>query len=337
MLKILLRISAVLLIICSLVLAWLAMDVRYFLSTPLEFGSEGVRYIIKPNDSVHSIAKSLKARGILSKPYYLIGLAKWKRVTGKIKVGEYQIPPMIKPEVLLDLLVSGDVIQHSLTLIEGWTFDEVMNEINDNPNLTHTLNDYSVEEIMDHLGLAGLHPEGRFYPDTYHFTQGMTDLEFLKRCYRQMERILNKEWQARAKDIPLKTPYDALILASIIERETNVDAERDQVSGVFTRRLQRNMRLQTDPTIIYGLGKEFDGNIRRKDLRRDTPYNTYIHKGLTPTPIAMPSVKSIHAALHPDNGKSIYFVAKGDGTHYFSETLQEHNDAVRKYQLGGKR
>ena len=238
--KTLFRISSVLLLIGGLVLAGFALDVRHFLVTPLEFGG-GVRYIIKPNDSVHSIANSLKVRGILSKPYYLIGLAKWKRVAGKIKVGEYQIPAMITPEELLDLLVSGDVIQHSLTLIEGWTFDEVMQAVNDNQNLTHTLNDYSVAEIMDRLGLAGQHPEGRFYPDTYHFTHGATDLEYLKRSYRQMESILAEEWAQRAKDTPLKSAYDALILASIIERETNVDAERAQVSGVFIRRLQRDI------------------------------------------------------------------------------------------------
>ncbi|PCH60124.1 MAG: aminodeoxychorismate lyase [Gammaproteobacteria bacterium] len=337
MIKTAFRIGTVLLLLGCVALAGLAIDVRHFLSTSFEFGGDGVRYVIKPKDTVHSIANSLKSRSILSKPYYLIGLAKWKRVTGKIKVGEYKMPARITPEEFLDLLVSGDVIQHSLTLIEGWTFDEVLQAVNDNQNLTHTLNDYTVAEVMDRLGLAGEHPEGRFYPDTYHFTHGTTDLEFLKRCYRQMQTILAKEWANRAKDLPLKTAYEALILASIIERETNVDAERAQVSGVFTRRLQRNMRLQTDPTVIYGLGKAFDGNIRRKDLRQDTPYNTYVHKGLPPTPIAMPGVKSIHAALHPDSGKSIYFVAKGNGAHYFSETLQEHNEAVRKYQLGGKR
>lgn len=336
MLKIIRRIGGVLIIVCSLAAGWFIMDVRHFLSTPFDFGGDGVRYVIKPNDSVHNIAKSLQVRGILRQPYYLIGLAKWKRIAGKIKVGEYQIPARIKPEELLDLFVSGDVIQHSLTLIEGWTFDQVIMAVNDNQHLTHTLNDYSTEEIMDRLGLAGQHPEGRFYPDTYHFTQGMTDIDFLKRCYKKMESVLTSEWQNRARDLPLKTPYEALILASIVERETSVDAERAQVAGVFSRRLQRNMLLQTDPTVIYGLGRNFDGNIRRKDLRQDTPYNTYVHKGLPPTPIAMPGIKSIHAALHPDNGKSIYFVAKGDGTHYFSSTLQDHNAAVRKYQLGGK-
>jgi len=337
MLKILYRATIFLLVIFSFVGLWVLNDVRNFITTPFFFGENGVRYIIKPNDTVHSIAKSLKARDILEQPYYLIGLAKWKRVAGKIKVGEYKIPAEIKPDELLELFVSGDVIQHSLTIIEGWTFAELMNEVNDNPHLTHTLNDFSVEEIMDRLGLAGKHPEGRFYPDTYHFIQGTTDLEFLKRCYQQMQTLLEKEWEGRKKSTPLKSSYQALILASIIERETNVDKERAQVAGVFIRRLNRKMRLQTDPTVIYGLGKEFDGNIRRKDLRRDTPYNTYVHKGLPPTPIAMPSVRSIHAALHPDEGKSIYFVAKGDGTHYFSDTLQEHNEAVRKYQLGGKR
>jgi UPF0755 protein len=186
---------------------------------------------------------------------------------------------------------------------------------------------------MERLGLAERHPEGLFYPDTYHFSRGTTDLEFLQRTFRAMERRLMTEWENRAADLPLETPYEALILASIIERETAVPGERTEIAGVFTRRLRRGMPLQTDPTVIYGLGERFDGNLRRRDLLAETPYNTYRIKGLPPTPIALPHGDSIHAALHPAEGDSIFFVSRGDGSHQFSATLAEHNEAVRKYQL----
>lgn len=337
MVNILFRILGALVLLASLSAGWLIWDVRGFLQTPLEFGGEGARFIIAPGDNVRDIANSLKKRDILRHPYYLIGLARWKGVENKIKVGEYLIPARIKPEQLLDLFVSGDVIQHSITFIEGWTFEKLMQEVNDNEHLTHTVNEYTAEEIMERIGSPGQHPEGRFYPDTYYFTHGTTDIELLKRCYQRMESKLQQVWESRSKATPLKSPYEALILASIVERETGIDAERPRVAGVFSRRLQKDMRLQTDPTVIYGLGREFDGNIRRQDLRRDTPYNTYVHKGLPPTPIAMPGVQSLHAAVNPDEGSAIYFVAKGDGSHHFSSTLEEHNNAVRKYQLGGKR
>jgi UPF0755 protein len=189
------------------------------------------------------------------------------------------------------------------------------------------------EQIMPRLGLAGIHPEGRFYPDTYHFPKGTTDAEFLLRAYHRMEDFLQQAWQRREQNLPFKSPYEALILASIVEKETAIPSERGKIAGVFVRRLQRGMRLQTDPTVIYGMGDAFDGDIRRRDLSADTPYNTYVHAGLTPTPIALPSGESIEAALHPQAGDALYFVATGDGGHHFSATLEAHNEAVRKYQL----
>ena len=195
----------------------------------------------------------------------------------------------------------------------------------------------SNEEVMTELGLEGQHPEGLFYPDTYQFPRGTSDRQFLKRSYQLMQKHLKIAWANRAKNLPLKSPYEALILASIIEKETGAGHERPLISAVFIHRLNLNMRLQTDPTIIYGMGESFDGNIRRKDLRADTPYNTYLRKGLTPTPIALPGLASIEAALHPADSKALYFVAKGDGTHYFSKTLKEHNNAVIKYQLNGRK
>jgi UPF0755 protein len=183
------------------------------------------------------------------------------------------------------------------------------------------------------LGLDGQHPEGLFFPDTYRFPKGTSDIDFLKRSYQVMQKHLEREWNQRAPDLPLKSSYEALILASIIEKETGAGFERPLIAGVFIERLKRNMRLQTDPTIIYGLGDDYDGDIRFRDLRKDTPYNTYLHSGLTPTPIALPGLESIHAALHPADTNALYFVSRGDGTHKFSATLKEHNAAVKRYQL----
>jgi UPF0755 protein len=202
-----------------------------------------------------------------------------------------------------------------------------------NEALQQTLSGVDSEELMTLLGLPGEHPEGKFFPDTYQFTRGMTDLEFLRRAQRKMDQELAAAWAKKADDVPLKDPYEALILASIVEKETGQADERPQIAGVFARRLEKGMKLQTDPTVIYGMGEKFDGNIRLKDLREDTPYNTYVHTGLPPTPICMPGRDALHAAVDPAPGKAIYFVAKGDGTHAFSTTLTEHNAAVRKYQL----
>ncbi|MEJ2093844.1 MAG: endolytic transglycosylase MltG, partial [Gammaproteobacteria bacterium] len=215
-----------------------------------------------------------------------------------------------------------------------WTFREVMSAVKDHPALNITLDDNINEFIMSVLGSPAFSPEGQFFPDTYHFPYGTTDIEFLRRSHRQLQSVLLDEWEKRSENLPYQQAYDALIMASLIEKETGIPEERDRIAGVFVRRLARGMRLQTDPTVIYAMGKNFDGNIRRKDLDIDSPYNTYRNPGLPPTPIALAGREAIHAALHPSDGKDLYFVATGDGGHYFSETLEEHNKAVRKYQLG---
>ena len=213
----------------------------------------------------------------------------------------------------------------------------MMQELHHHPVIRHTLEGKSNTEIMTALGYPDQHPEGLFFPDTYAFPKGTSDIEFLQRAYKMMQTQLQKEWDNRAPDLPITSSYEALILASIIEKETGAAHERPLIASVFTQRLRKKMRLQTDPTVIYGLGESFDGNIRYRDLKKDTPYNTYLRRGLTPTPIALPGLDAIRAAVHPADSEALYFVSKGDGTHYFSNTLEEHNKAVSKYQLKGKK
>jgi UPF0755 protein len=309
------------------------MEYDSFKENPLTLPPDGIVYNLHPGSSVTSLAADLAARGIVEKPMLLRLLARLTQQAGRLKAGEYKIPSGTTPVRLLEILTSGKVIQHALTLVEGWTFQQMMAAVEAHEALQHTLAGLSDPEIMQRLGYADQHPEGRFYPETYHFPRGETDLAFLKRAYRNMQQVLDDEWAQRAKDLPLETPDQALILASIVERETGLPEERARIAGVFIRRLQKDMLLQTDPTVIYGMGESYDGNIRRRDLETDTPYNTYLRKGLTPTPIAMPSRAAIRAVLHPQAGDELYFVATGNGGHHFSSTLSEHNRAVRKYQL----
>ncbi|MFI0460189.1 MAG: endolytic transglycosylase MltG [Candidatus Thiodiazotropha endolucinida] len=327
------RLLGILIFIASILMAWGWMEYDGFLNKSLNLPEEGVNYILHPGMTVRSLAEDLQQRGMLEKPMLLRFIARWQGQASKLKAGEYYLPTGTTPPKLLEILSSSQVVQYALTIIEGWTFDQLMAAIRRDPVLEHSLKEVTNDQVMQHLGLDDLHPEGRFYPDTYHFPRGTTDAAFLKRAYKRMESVLEQAWQQRKKQLPLKSPYEALILASIIERETGIPEERGKIAGVFTRRLKRGMLLQTDPTVIYGMGESYNGNIRKRDLTRDTPYNTYLHKGLTPTPIAMPSGAAIRAALNPEEGNSLYFVATGDGGHYFSSTLEEHNKAVRKYQL----
>jgi len=322
-------------ILASFAGGWLLLDYRAFLRTPLDVGDEGAILEVAPGTSLRTLARDMAERGWLEHPIYLAVLARWRGDAHQIQAGEYRVESGTTPAQLLDQLVQGRVHLHSLTVVEGWTFQQLREAVAAEPALRHTLTDASDEEVMEAIGHPGVHPEGRFYPDTYHFPRGTTDREFLRRAYATMQRRLEQEWAGRSEGLPVETPYEALILASIIEKETAVDAERRRIAGVFVRRLQRGMRLQTDPTVIYGMGERYDGNIRRRDLRADTPYNTYTRSGLPPTPIALPGGASIHAALHPEPGEALYFVSRGDGTHVFSATLEEHNRAVAKYQLGG--
>jgi UPF0755 protein len=314
-----------------------AFHFKLFLDSPLATGDAPSLLVVKPGNTIRTVARELKGRGWLKQPTYLVALAKFTNQDQKIHAGEFEVPPNIRPRELLDLLVSGKVVQHSLTVIEGWTFHQMMEAIRANPVLEQTLSGFDDAAIMARIGHPDEHPEGRFYPDTYAFPRGTTDVQFLQRAYRMMAERLAAEWEGRAEGLPLETPYEALILASIVERESAVPDERPMIAGVFIARLKKGMRLQTDPTVIYGMGEDFHGDIRWADLRRDTPYNTYTRRGLPPTPIALPSGDSLHATLHPAETDALYFVAKGDGSHHFSATLEEHNAAVSKYQLGGRR
>lgn len=305
-----------------------------FLATGLHLPDGDLYFTVGTGTSLNQLAYDLDRKGIIEHPRFLILLGRELGVARRLQAGEYTLRAGMTPRTLLELMVQGKVIQHQLTLIEGQTFREMLPRIQTHPEITVTLGSLTDAEIMTRLGYPGVHPEGRFLPDTYRFPRGTTDLQFLARAYQAMSQLLAAEWEERAEGLPLATRDEALVLASIIEKETGVAFERPEIAGVFIRRLQKNMRLQTDPTVIYGLGEAFDGNLRLRDLRTDTPYNTYTRHGLPPTPIAMPGADAIRAALHPAPGSSLYFVAQGDGSHYFSSTLQEHNRAVDKFQKG---
>ncbi|NLJ11768.1 MAG: endolytic transglycosylase MltG [Gammaproteobacteria bacterium] len=264
----------------------------------------------------------------------------WLRLTWRLQgyvqplhTGEYQLEPGMTVAQLLEKWRTGDILQHRVTLVEGWNFQQVRAALARQEKLEQTLGEASNSDIMRELGQANVHPEGRFFPDTYNFVRGQSDLDILRQANQRLQQVLAEEWAERADDLPYKTPDEALIMASIIEKETGVAHEREEISGVFNRRLKIGMLLQTDPTVIYGMGDNYTGKITRADLRRPTPYNTYVIAGLPPTPIAMVGREAIYAALHPKAGKSLYFVARGDGSHVFSNTLAEHNKAVREYQI----
>ncbi len=308
-------------------------DYRAFLDTPLGVPVGGLVLELKPGMGVADLARELRRQpGLLRSALYLQAYARLNRLALRLKVGEYAIAPGVTPRGLLEQIVAGRVIQYSLTVVEGWTFRQLRWALAEHPKLRQTLREASDAEIMARLGRPGEHPEGRFFPDTYHFPAGATDEMFLRRALAAMDHQLDEAWRRRSPDSPLTDPYQALILASIVEKETALPAERPEVAGVFARRLRRGMLLQTDPTVIYGLGDAFDGNLRRADLTRDTPYNTYTQKGLPPTPIALPGAGALAAAVNPASGDALYFVASGEGGHVFSRTLDEHNRAVRQYQ-----
>ena len=316
-----------------LVITTVGLDAFLFLTSPMRL-TDTVIYEMKPGSSVNRLSKELAQQGLIERPIYL---SLWARINGqatKIKVGEYRITPGMTPLNMLDMMVLGKVIQYSLTLVEGWTFWQMMDQINQSEFLVHQLNGLSDEEIMKHIGHEGEHPEGQFYPDTYHFPKGMNDIHFLQRAYDAMQQKLEEKWQQRDVGLPFNNSYEALILASIVEKESALASERRLIAGVFINRLKKGMRLQTDPTVIYGLGKNFDGDIKFRDLRNDTPYNTYTRKGLPPTPIAMPGLGAIEAVMHPENTSYLYFVAHSDksGSHIFSSSLDEHEAAVTKHQ-----
>jgi UPF0755 protein len=298
---------------------------------PVLSGSDS--FVVQPGTGVNQIASALVSEQILEEPYTFTLWAHIKEYTTRLHAGEYFVPADITVAELLNLFVSGKVIQRSVTLIEGWTFLQFRDALRNAAKLRFETEHMTGEQIMTRLGVSGEEPEGRFFPDTYLYTADMSDLDVLARAHRTMESVLDEEWSNRDPAIRIKDKDQALVLASIIEKETGRPEERRPISAVFHNRLKKGMRLQTDPTVIYGLGDSFDGNLTRAHLQSDTPYNTYTRAGLPPTPIAMPGRASIHAALNPEPSEALYFVSRGDGSHEFSNTLEEHNGAVRKYQL----
>jgi UPF0755 protein len=306
-----------------------------WLDSPLAIREEPLVVEIPRGQPLATTASELAARGALEHPRWFSAYASYTGADARMRAGEYAVVPGTTPRELLRQFESGAVVQHSVTIIEGWTFRELRRALEAEPLLANTLRGRDDAAVMETLGEPGAHPEGRFFPDTYLFGKGATDVEILRQARERMRRELEDAWNARAENLPLATAYEALILASIVEKESALALERPRIAGVFTTRLRRGMRLQTDPTVIYGIGPTFDGNLRRADLERDGPYNSYTRSGLPPTPISLPGAASIEAAVRPDERGELYFVATGepDGSHEFTRTLAEHEAAVRRYLL----
>ena len=308
-------------------------DYTRFGATPLNVARQGDSIDISRGSSFKGIVGELRQRGFSkANRWYWRLLAEQMRVAGKLHAGEYAIEPGLTPRQLLANMAAGKVLQRNFTIVDGWTFAELRQALTRAEKLNHDSAGLDNATIMQKIGAGGEAPEGRFLPETYAYVKGDSDLDILRRAHAAMVKTLAELWAGRAKDLPLATPYDALILASIVEKETGLPAERAQIAGVFVRRLQDHMLLQTDPSVIYGMGARYAGNIRKSDLTTDTPYNTYTRPGLPPTPIALPGKPAIEAALHPAAGDALYFVARGDGGHVFSSSLEEHNRNVDCYQ-----
>ena len=304
-----------------------------------EVASDIESFEIKKGSNIRQVAKKLESENIFKPALAFVALAKLSKQDTKIKAGEFALKKGMTPADVLQHFIKGATIQYQTKIIEGNTFKEIVKTIKADPNLVQTLSDADYQNIMNLMktkeGDKYSNPEGWFFPDTYSYPRHTTDLQFLQRSHQAMIKLLNKEWSQREEHSGIKTPYDALILASIVEKETGKSHERPLIAKVFLNRLAKGMMLQTDPTIIYGMGEQFKGNIRKKDLKSDNPYNTYTRTGLTPTPITTPSAEDIKAVFHPAQSDALYFVARGDGTSHFSKTYSEHKKAVIRYQLKG--
>ena len=326
-----------LLIVLLLLAAAVAAGAAWWLNQPLPLSAESVELSIELGTSPRDIAQAWVQAGVQAPPLLLYQWFRWSGQSRKIRAGSYEINAGTTPIKLLDKMVRGDETLSTVRLIEGWTFRQFRAELAKADALKPTTAALSDEEVMAALGAPGVAPEGRFHPDTYAYSKGSSDLAVLKRAHHAMQKRIDTVWLERAADTPLRSADDALVLASIVEKETGAPADRGRVAGVFVNRLRIGMPLQTDPTVIYGLGAAFNGNLRKRDLLADTPFNTYTRSGLPPTPIAMPGNAALLAAVRPDATKALYFVARGDGSSEFSETLADHNRAVTLYQRGGQR
>jgi UPF0755 protein len=308
-------------------------QVNRFMASPLSVPEDGIEFEIPPGSSFASVSNNLVSEKLISDDRWLRLYVRWHGKGGAIHAGDYLIEPGASPRSLLDQFTNGAVRLYAFTLVEGWNFREVLQALHANEAVKATMSDEDWPALLESLGATVIHPEGLFLPETYRFPRGTTDRDLLKQAYTLMQKVLAEEWDGRNKESPLQSPYETLILASIVEKETARVDERPKIAGVFARRLVKRMRLQTDPTVIYGIGPAFDGNLTRKHLKTDTPYNTYTRHGLPPTPIAMPGRAAINAALNPEDGTELFFVATGlaDGSHKFSTTKAEHDAAVADY------
>ncbi|HET9402956.1 MAG TPA: endolytic transglycosylase MltG [Burkholderiales bacterium] len=309
----------------------------YYATNPLEIETLPLQFSLKAGSGLRSSAQQMARAGVLKHPERFVAMARLLGEASHIKPGIYEIDQPLTPYELLRKITEGDLTQHAITFVEGWTFRQMRRALDEHPHVRHDSSGLEDVEILRRLKAQEASPEGLFFPDTYHFNSGSSDLLVLRRAYRLMRSHLDAQWANRTPGLPLATPYEALILASIVEKETGKPVDRPLVAAVFVNRLRKGMLLQADPTVIYGMGQNFDGNIRKRDLTTDTPYNTYTRTGLPPTPIAMPGLASLIATLHPPASDVIYFVSKGDGTSHFSRTLGEHERAVTKYQRSGRR
>ena len=308
-----------------------------FIERPLPMRDDRVQIVVPQGASARTIGESLRAAGVDLQVDLFVAAARFGEATKRLRAGRYEFTRGMRLADVIDRLRRGETLMERLTIVEGWTFRDMRAALAAHPFLRADSRSMDDRQLLSALGIDAAHPEGLFAPDTYVFDAGSSDLDILRQAHRTQQARLARAWEERTENLPLKSPYEALILASIIEKETGQSAERARIGGVFVNRLRLGMLLQTDPTVIYGMGERFDGNLRKRDLTTDTPYNTYVRAGLPPTPIALPGQASIEAALKPEPTRALYFVARGDGTSQFSETLAEHNRAVAKYQLGGKR
>jgi len=319
----------------TLVLAAVAVSgwVAYFAWTPLDVPASARRFAVEQGATLRGVGRELVNDGILYETTTFVLLGRFLGKAGAVKVGIYDLPERITPVALIEKLARGEVLQSEITFIEGWTFAQMRAALDAHPGVRHDTAGLSDEEVLRRVKAPELHPEGLFFPDTYRFNTGASDLQVLSRAYQTMEERLRAAWETRDPGLPYETPYEALIMASIVEKETGRSEERRMVAAVFCNRLKRGLRLQTDPSVIYGMGNAFDGNLHKRNLETDGPYNTYTRSGLPPTPIALPGQASIEAAMSPAPSSALYFVSRGDGSSQFSSTLDEHNRAVQKYQL----
>ncbi len=315
-----------------LLLLLAAAGAGYYATRPLPLPSTPFEFSLKQGSSLKNAARQMQQAQLLEQDVVFVWMARLLGKSAQIKAGNYELEHPVSPLELLEIITKGQVSQSQLSVIEGWTFMQLRAALAANPDIAHDTANLSDAEIMQRIGAAEGYPEGLFFPDTYYFAAGSSDLQIFKRAYQTMQKRLQEAWLGRAAGLPLQSPYQALILASIVEKETGTPGDRTMIAGVFVNRLRKGMLLQTDPTVIYGLGDQFDGNLRKRDLLADTPYNTYTRAGLTPTPIALPGVAALQAALHPAPTTALYFVARGDGSSHFSSTLNEHNNAVNRYQ-----